>query len=120
MRILIFLFVILVIVASAISFIWNNYINDFLISLVINFLNTVLGYYVSKKYFNAPQTMFYTMIYGTMFVRFIILLSAMLLLILNEYVNTVPFFLSFMVFYIISQIFEIKSFLSFNRLNSNV
>ncbi len=120
MRFLIFLFVILAIIAASISFIWYNYINDFLISLVINFLNTVLGYYVSKKYFNASQSLFYTMIYGTMFMRFIFLVSTMLILILNNYVNSIPFFMSFMIFYIFSQIFEIKSYLNFNRLNSNV
>ena len=119
MRFLIFLFVILVVIGLIISFVWYQYKNDFLISFIINFINTVLGYIVSKKYFNSSNSMFYTMIYGTMLIRFIFSLSAMLILILNGFVNTIPFFLSFMGFYIFFQIFEISSILNFNR-NSNV
>ena len=119
MRFLIFLFVILVAIGLIISFVWYQYKNDFLISFIINFINTVLGYIVSKKYFNSSNSMFYTMIYGTMLIRFIFSLSAMLILILNGFVNTIPFFLSFMGFYIFFQIFEISSILNFNR-NSNV
>ena len=115
MRFLIFLFVILVIIGSTISFIWYQYRNDFLISLVINFINAVLGYIVSKKYFNSSNSTFYTMIYGTMFLRFILMLLSMLFLILNGYVNMIPFFLSFMLFYILFQIFEINTFLTLNK-----
>ena len=115
MRFLIFLFVILVmVISSAISF-WPEYQKDFLISLLINFVNAVIGYVVSKKYFNAVNSIFYTMIYGTMFLRFMLMLSAMLVLILNGFVNMVPFFLSFMIFYVFFQIFEITSLLSFHE-----
>ena len=49
MRFLIFLFVILTIIGTTISFIWYQYRYDFLISLVINFINAMLGYIVSKN-----------------------------------------------------------------------
>ena len=115
MRFLIFLFVILVMVISSAMSFWPEYQKDFLISFLINFVNAVIGYVVSKKYFNAVNSIFYTMIYGTMFLRFMLMLSAMLVLILNGFVNMVPFFLSFMIFYVFFQIFEITSLLSFHE-----
>ena len=59
--------------------------NDFLISFTINLINTVIGYLVSKKYFNADNSTFYQMIYGTMFIRFMIILFLMLFLISFSY-----------------------------------
>jgi hypothetical protein len=118
MRFLIFLFVILVMASSLISNFWPEYQYDFLVSFTINMFNTVFGYLVSKKYFNSINSVFYTMIYGTMFIRFMLMLSSMLILILNDFVNMVPFFISFMVFYVLFQMFEIKSLLSFNEANN--
>ena len=91
--------------------------NDFLISFTINLINTVIGYLVSKKYFNAASSIFYQMIYGTMFIRFMIILSLMLFLISYDYVSMVPFFISFICFYILFQIFEISSLINLNREN---
>ena len=91
--------------------------NDFLISFTINLINTVIGYLVSKKYFNSDNSTFYQMIYGTMFIRFMIILSLMLFLISYQYVNMIPFFISFVCFYVLFQIFEISSLIKFNREN---
>jgi len=91
--------------------------NDFLISFIINLINTVIGYLVSKKYFNSDNSTFYQMIYGTMFIRFMIILSLMLFLISYDYVSMVPFFISFVCFYVLFQIFEISSLIKFNREN---
>ena len=89
--------------------------DDFLISFIINLINTVIGYLVSKKYFNADNSTFYQMIYGTMFIRFMIILSLMLFLISYQYVNMIPFFISFVCFYVLFQVFEISSLIKFNR-----
>jgi len=89
--------------------------NDFLISFIINLINTVIGYLVSKKYFNSDNSTFYQMIYGTMFIRFIIILSLMLFLISYQYVNMIPFFISFVCFYVLFQVFEISSLIRFNK-----
>ena len=91
--------------------------NDFLISFIINLINTVIGYLVSKKYFNSDNSTFYQMIYGTMFIRFMVILSLMLFLISYQYVNMIPFFISFVCFYVLFQIFEISSLINFNREN---
>ena len=91
--------------------------NDFLISFIINLINTVVGYLVSKKYFNASSSIFYQMVYGTMFVRFIVILSLMLFLINYNHVNMIPFFLSFISFYVLFQTFEIFSLIRFNKEN---
>ena len=89
--------------------------NDFLVSFIINLINTVIGYLVSKKYFNSDNSTFYQMIYGTMFIRFILLLSLILFLIRFGYVNMIPFFISFVFFYVLFQAFEINSLIQFNR-----
>ena len=96
---------------------WPNYQYDFLISFIINLINTVIGYLVSKKYFNSDNSTFYQMIYGTMFIRFMIILSLMLFLISYDYVNMIPFFISFVCFYVLFQIFEISSLINFNSEN---
>ena len=89
--------------------------NDFLVSFIINLINTVIGYLVSKKYFNSDNSTFYQMIYGTMFIRFMIILSLMLFLISYQYVNMIPFFISFVCFYVLFQAFEISSLIRFNK-----
>ena len=116
-RFLIFLFVILVIGSSLTFVLWPNYQYDFLISFIINLINAMIGYLVSKKYFNSDNSTFYQMIYGVMFIRFMIILSLMLFLITYEYVNMNPFFLSFVFFYVLFQIFEIKSLIILNKKN---
>ena len=116
-RFLIFLFVILVIGSSLTFVLWPNYQYDFLISFIINLINVMIGYLVSKKYFNSDNSTFYQMIYGTMFIRFMIILSLMLFLITYEYVNMNPFFISFVFFYVLFQIFEIKSLIILNNKN---
>ena len=89
--------------------------NDFLVSFIINLINTVIGYLVSKKYFNSDNSTFYKMVYGTMFIRFMIILSLMLFLISYQYVNMIPFFISFVCFYVLFQAFEISSLIRFNK-----
>ena len=116
-RFLIYLFVILLIGSSLTFMLWPNYQYDFLISFIINLINTMIGYLVSKKYFNSDNSTFYQMIYGTMFIRFMIILSLMLFLINYQYVNKNPFFISFVFFYVLFQIFEIKSLIILNNKN---
>ena len=89
--------------------------NDFLVSFIINLINTVIGYLVSKKYFNSDNSTFYQMIYGTMFIRFMIILSLIFFLISYDYVNMIPFFISFVCFYVLFQAFEISSLIRFNK-----
>lgn len=114
-RFIIFLFVILGISIWATLNYLPGYSCDFLVSFIINLLNGIMGYIVSKKYFNASNSMFYTMIYGAMLIRFMLIFSAILILILNGFVNQTPFFISFVCFYICFQAFEIGSFLQLNN-----
>ena len=94
---------------------WPNYQYDFLISFIINIINTVIGYLISKKYFTSDNSTFYKMVYGTMFLRFFIILLLMLSLINYNHVQKIPFFMSFMIFYILFQAFEIKSLIQLNQ-----
>ena len=114
MRFLIYLFVILLI-GGYLIFNWYDYRYDFLISFIINLFNTVIAYLVSKKYFNSNNSIFYKMRYGTMFLRFIVMLSLILVLINGLYVNKIPFFMSFMIFYILFQVVEITFLIQLNK-----
>ncbi len=114
-RFLIYLFVILLIGSSLTFMLWPNYQYDFLISFIINIINTVIGYLISKKYFTSDNSTFYKMVYGTMFIRFFIILLLMLFLINYNHVQKIPFFMSFMIFYILFQAFEIKSLIQLNQ-----
>ena len=97
---------------------WSKYqYDDFLISFIINLVNTVVGYLVSKKYFNSDNSTFYKMVYGTMFIRFFTILILMLFLINNHYVEKIPFFISFVFIYVLFQIFEINSLIKLNEKN---
>ena len=114
MRFLIYLFVILVI-GGYLIFNWYDYRYDFLISFIINLFNTVIAYLVSKKYFNSDNSTFYKMTYGTMFLRFVVMLSLILVLINGEYVRMIPFFMSFMIFYVLFQVIEITFLIQLNK-----
>ena len=114
-RFLIYLFVILLIGSSLTFILWPDYQYDFLISFIINLINTVIGYLVSKKYFTSDNSTFYKMVYGTMFIRFFIILLLMLFLINYHYVQKIPFFMSFVLFYTIFQVFEIKFLIKLNQ-----
>ena len=110
-----YLFVILLIGSSLTFILWPDYQYDFLISFIINLINTVIGYLVSKKYFTSDNSTFYQMIYGTMFIRFFMILLLMLFLINYNYVQKIPFFMSFVLFYTIFQAFEIKFLIKLNQ-----
>ena len=114
-RFLIYLFVILLIGSSLTLILWPNYQYDFLISFIINLINTMIGYLVSKKYFNSDNSTFYKMTYGTMFLRFVVMLSLILVLINGEYVRMIPFFMSFMIFYVLFQVIEITFLIQLNK-----
>ena len=117
MKFLVFLFVILGIAGCFFFTELHQYNYDFLLAFIINLLNAMFGYVVSKKYFNSDNSTFYKMVYGTMFLRFFIILCLMLLLINYEYVKMIPFFISFVCFYVLFQVFEIKFLIKLNKEN---
>ena len=95
---------------------WSKHqYDDFLISFIINLVNAVIGYLVSKKYFNSDNSTFYKMVYGTMFIRFFTILILMLFLINYNFVEKNPFFISFVFIYVLFQIFEINSLIKLNE-----
>ena len=95
---------------------WSKHqYDDFLISFIINLVNAVAGYLVSKKYFNSDNSTFYKMVYGTMFIRFFTILILMLFLINYNFVEKNPFFISFVFIYVLFQIFEINSLIKLNE-----
>ena len=103
-------------IGSSLTFVlWPNYRYDFLISFIINLINTMIGYLVLKKYFNSDNSTFYKMVYGTMFIRFFTILILMLFLINYNFVEKNPFFISFVFIYVLFQIFEVNSLIKLNE-----
>ena len=104
-------------IGSLVTFVfWSKHqYDDFLISFIINLVNAVIGYLVSKKYFNSDNSTFYKMVYGTMFIRFFTILILMLFLIKYNFVEKNSFFISFVFIYVLFQIFEVNSLIKLNE-----
>jgi len=81
-------------------------------SLVLGFmLSAVLfssGYYSIKWAFRRKGKLFYTIILGGMFFRLVIFITTLILITYVWHLPVVGFVGSFMMFYIIFQIFEIR------------
>ena len=75
------------------------------------YCNAIIGYYLAISSFSKSDTDFYKMVYGGMLARMAFVLGFMIYMISNEFVSTIPFFLSMMVFYTIHQWTEISGWL---------
>ncbi len=84
---------------------------EFTCAFSISIVNAIIGYYLAISSFSKSNTDFYKMVFGGMLARMAFMLGFMLYMITNEYVSTIPFFLSTMVFYTIHQWTEISGWL---------
>ncbi len=90
---------------------WTQYSRELLIAFVISLLNAAVGYHIAVRFFNEKAVVFNKFVYGGMLVRMIFLIGFALYMISREYVQTVPFFIALMFFYILHQWTEITSWL---------
>ena len=89
----------------------SEYWFEFSCAFFSSIFNSFIGYYLVISSIHESNSKFYTMVYGGMLVRMSFLLGFALYMILNSYVDAVPFFLSLMIFYLIHQWIEIYGWL---------
>ena len=89
----------------------NIYWFEITCAFSISILNAFIGYYLASSSFSKSNVHFYKMVFGGMFIRMAFVMGFMLYMISNNYVSTIPFFLSMMVFYTIHQWAEISGWL---------
>jgi hypothetical protein len=86
---------------------WFEFICAYSISLV----NAIVGYFLVISSFSDTHSDFYKKVYGGMLVRMAFVLGFTIFMISFEYVQSIPFFLSLMLFYTIHQWTEISGWL---------
>jgi len=90
---------------------WTQYSRELLIAFGLSLLNATAGYLLAVHFFREKNTVFTKYVYGGMLVRMIFLIGFALYMISNGHVQSIPFFISFMFFYIIHQWTEITSWI---------
>lgn len=89
----------------------KEYWFEFTIAFSVSLLNAIVGYYLAISSISKSNNTFYKIVYGGMLARMAFVLGFMIYMISNEFVSTIPFFLSMMVFYAIHQWTEISGWL---------
>ncbi|MBC8214848.1 MAG: hypothetical protein ISR90_00570 [Candidatus Marinimicrobia bacterium] len=89
----------------------RNYVIELTLAFGLSLFNAFVGYFIVIKSISLENNLFYRNVYGGMLVRMVFMLGFALYMILNGFVQTVPFFLSLMIFYVIHQWTEISSWM---------
>ena len=84
---------------------------EFTCAYSISLINAIVGYFLVISSFSDTHSEFYKKVYGGMLVRMVFILGFTIYMISFEYVQSIPFFLSLMVFYTIHQWTEISGWL---------
>tara|TARA_B100001029_G_C14928619_1_gene376277 strand:+ start:430 stop:813 length:384 start_codon:yes stop_codon:yes gene_type:complete len=87
------------------------YTSEILISFFLSLLNAIAGYILVLRNHGSEHNTFIINVYGGMLVRMAFVLGFSLYITMNGYLQTVPFFISLMIFYVIHQWTEISSWL---------
>ena len=82
-------------------------ISAFSLSLV----NAIVGYTLVIKNYSEDNNIFLKNVYGGMILRMVFVLGFSLYMTMNGYLQSIPFFMSLMIFYVIHQWTEISSWL---------
>ena len=89
----------------------QEYWFEFTCAYSISLINAIVGYFLVISSFSDTHSEFYKKVYGGMLVRMVFILGFTIYMISFEYVQSIPFFLSLMVFYTIHQWTEISGWL---------
>lgn len=87
----------------------NHYLNESLVASGLSILNSLAGYFLAVRGMGREHTGFIKTVFGGMVIRLMALILITVLVIYLKWVQTLPFFLMLMGFYIIHQILEITS-----------
>ena len=80
-------------------------------SFSLSLVNAIVGYILVLRNHEADNNTFMKNVYGGMIFRMAFMLGFSLYMTQNGYLQTIPFFMSLMVFYVIHQWIEISSWL---------
>lgn len=86
----------------------RGYILELSLAFGLSLFNVFFGYFIVIKSISFKSNLFYRNVYVGMIVRMAFVLGCAIYMISNGFVETIPFFLSLMIFYVIHQWTEIS------------
>ena len=89
----------------------ESYLKEIFIAFSLSLGNMFLGYYLVISSFQKTTSEFYKMVYGGMLFRMLFLCSFSIFMINNGYLQSIPYMLSLIIFYVIHQWTEISFWL---------
>ena len=87
------------------------YIKEIASAFLLSIIKFFIGYYLVSNSFTKKTSEFYKIVYGGMILRMIFILSFSIFMITNNYLQSIPFIMSLLCFYIIHQWTEISFWL---------
>ena len=89
----------------------ESYLKEILTAFLLSLTNMCLGYYLVISSFQKTTPEFYKVVYGGMLFRMLFLFSISIFMIKNGYLQSVPYMLSLILFYVVHQWTEISFWL---------
>ena len=86
----------------------TDYINEMLCAFLLSTVNVMVGYYLVIDSFDKKNSDFYKTVYGGMLARMVFIFGFTIFMINSSYLESIPFVLSLMFFYVIHQWTEIS------------
>jgi len=80
-------------------------------AFILSLVNAIVGYFLVIKFHSSDNATFYINVYGGMLIRMAFILGFSLFMTQTGALQTIPFFMCLMIFYIIHQWTEISSWL---------
>ena len=91
---------------------WGSlYKIEILSAFSLSLLNAVVGYILVLRFHSSDSSTFYKNVYGGMLIRMAFILGFSIYMTQNGVLQTIPFFMSLLIFYVIHQWTEISIWL---------
>ena len=91
---------------------WGSlYKIEILSAFSLSLLNAVVGYFIVLRFHSSDSSTFYKNVYGGMLIRMAFILGFSIYMTQNDILQTIPFFMSLLIFYVIHQWTEISIWL---------
>jgi len=91
----------------------ESYLKEIFIAFLLSLGNVFLGYFLVINSFEKKNSEFYKTVYGGMLFRMLFLFSFSIFMISNGYLQSIPYMLSLIIFYVIHQWTEISFWLKY-------
>tara|TARA_B000000475_G_C15597482_1_gene283340 strand:- start:68 stop:448 length:381 start_codon:yes stop_codon:yes gene_type:complete len=88
-----------------------DYVKEILCAFLLSTINVMVGYYLVIDSFAKKNADFYKTVYGGMLARMVFIFGFTIFMINSSYLESIPFVLSLMFFYVIHQWTEISFWL---------